>query len=129
MVRAAGAIAAAVICLAGCGSESDPALAGSSTTTTTECSNTHDTTPVPVVVIVDDIAAGTTAVDAIAGGALEEKEIDWGYRPVSAVDSLDDLIGGVAIADLEPNQIAVVNQWGLTPELAVGDPSRESCPG
>lgn len=95
--------------------------------TTTECSKRLDTDQVPVV-IVDDVAAGTTAEDAIAGSLLEEREISAGYRPGSAVDSLDDLTGGVAIADLEPNQIAVVNQWGLPSSAAVGELSEQLCP-
>lgn len=117
--------------LSGCGADPEPSGARSTTiitTTTTECSDTLDTTKVPVLVIADDITAGTTAEAAIASGSLVEKEIDLGYRPPTAVDSLDDMAGGVAIADLAPNQIVVVNQWGLPPEIAVGDQPEPPCP-
>lgn len=126
-LRAAGAVAAvAALCLAGCGSDPEPA--GARSTTTTECSNTLDTAQVPVLVIVDDIRAGTTAEDAIANGSLAEEEIDRGYRPATAIDSLDDMAGGVAITDLAPNQIVGVNQWGLPPDVAVGEQRQQLCP-
>ncbi|MGQ0830220.1 MAG: SAF domain-containing protein [Microthrixaceae bacterium] len=120
------ALALAAIWLAGCGSDSGPS--GAASTTSTECASTLDTTKVPVLVIADDITAGTTAEDAIARGSLVEKEIAAGYRPATAVDSLDDMTGGVAIADLAPNQIVVVNQWGLPADVAVGKPPQSLCP-
>lgn len=120
-------MALAATCLSGCSSDPEP-LGVDSTTSTTECSDTLDTTQVPVLVVANDIGAGTTAEDAIASGSLVEREIDLGYRPPTAVDSLDDMAGGVAIADLAPNQIVVVNQWGLPTDVAVGDQQGPPCP-
>lgn len=126
---AAGAVAL-VICLAACGSETEPSGAESTTTipTTTECSDTPDPTRVPVLTIANAITAGTTAEDAIASGSLVENEIALGFRPPTAVESLDDMAGGVAIADLAPNQVVVVNQWGLPLDVAVGDQPQPPCP-
>lgn len=120
-------MALAGIYLAGCGSDPGPSGA-ESTTITTECLNTLDSSQVPVLVIERDITAGTTAEDAIASGSLAEKEIALGYRPPTAVDSLDDMAGGVAIADLAADQIVVVNQWGLPQGRAVGDQPQPPCP-
>ncbi len=115
---------------AGCGDDETPAgTAGEApvvTTigepSTTSCSSSADETRVPVVVAAEDSAAGTTAAEAIASGALAEQTIQWGFRPPTAVESLDDLAGGVAIADLLANQVVLVTHWGLPPDMTVASP-------
>ena len=102
---------------AGCGE--DTTSGPGNTTSTTVCSTTPDTTQVPVVVIVQDVAEGTTAEDAIESGALVEETIDWGFRPLRAFESFESLAGGVAIADLPANQAAVPQQWGLPTDVTL----------
>jgi hypothetical protein len=128
MMRRVVAFAAlGVVLLGSCGSDGEQADE-SSTTSSTECSDELDTTKVPVVVVQDDIAVGTTAEEAIQAGWLVEKEIDWGYRPTDAIESLDDMAGGVAASDLAPGQLAIVAQWGLPTDMTVEASPQQICP-
>ena len=115
MVRFAGPLAmtcALVLALAsGCGGDdnavSASASTGSSTTTESECPR------VAVVVVAQDIPAGTKGAEAAANGWLREDEISAFYRPATAVTSLDQVAEGVAIGDLEANQVVTYEQFGL----------------
>jgi hypothetical protein len=124
-VRAAALAAVALIFLGACGDDSPPPEAA---TTSTDCYPTIDTTQVPIVVIVEDIAEGTSAESAIAAGALVEDEADWGLRPHTSFESLEDMAGGVAVADLPANQAALVSQWGLPTDMTVATTPRPHCP-
>lgn len=117
--------------LTACGDESRTSTPESSgATSSTECTRTPpDTTPVPVVVIQEDIQAGTTAEDAIEDGSLIETTIGWGYRPSTAAASFDQLHGGIAVAELPANQVATLNQWGLPTEVTLPGSPQPDCPG
>lgn len=111
------------VTMAGCGGSSGPDAEPSSSTSpsgvTTECSDRPDQTPVPVVVIDQPILAGTTGAEAAEAGALVETTIAWGFRPATAVVSLDDIASAAAVQDLTPGQMATINQFGLPPDNTV----------
>ena len=128
MVRAAGPLAmtcALVLAFAsGCGGDdntvSASASSGSSTTTEQECPR------VPIVVVAQDIPAGTTGAEAAANGMLREDEISAFYRPATAVTSLDQVADGVAFGDLAANQVVTYEHFGLQTDTTL-PPAAASC--
>lgn len=128
MVRAAGPLAmtcALVLAfVSGCGGDentvSASASSGSSTTTEQECPR------VPIVVVAQDIPAGTTGAEAASNGMLREDEISAFYRPVTAVTSLDQIADGVAVGDLAANQVVTYEHFGLQTGTTL-PPAGESC--
>lgn len=125
------ALALLIGALGGCGREPTTDEAQTSRETgSTDCTRTPpDTTPVPVVVIQEPISAGTTAEDAISGGALIETSIGWGLRPSTAAASFDQLASGTAVDDLAANQVATLNQWGLPTDVTLPGSPQADCPG
>ena len=128
MVRAVGPVAMTCVVLlasvSGCGEEggnvSSSASSASSSTTEAQCPE------VTIVVVAQDIPAGTTGAEAAANGMLREDEIKGTYRPATAITSLDQVADGVAIADLAANQVVTVEQFGLSTDTTLA-PAAPGC--
>lgn len=114
----------ALVLVSGCSERSEPRTASP----TTDCSQTVDTTQVPLVMIVDAVAAGTTAEEAALSGSLRVEEVDWGLRPATAFEAIEDMTGGVAVQDLAPSQAATTTQWGLPDNVTVPVAPEVLCP-
>lgn len=78
-----------------------------------------DAQPVPVLVATQDIPAGTTSADALAT-MIEATEVPQDIRPATFVspESLDQIAGLVARADIPANQIIVQGLF-VDPSVAV----------
>lgn len=66
---------------------------------------------VGVFKIVQDIPKGTFGDDAVAQGLIEEDEIPREFRPASAINSLAEIEGLVAVIDLPANQPVLNNHF------------------
>lgn len=57
---------------------------------------------------------------------LREDEISAAYRPPTAITSLDQVTDAVAVADLEANQVATFENFGLPTDTTLA-PAEPSC--
>jgi hypothetical protein len=128
MVRAVGQVV--ITCglflavASGCGENGGQVSSStSSTSSSTTEARCHE---VPIVVIAQDIPAGTTGAEAAANGMLREDAIAPTYRPATAVSSVDQIADGVAVADLAANQVVTFEHFGLSTDTTL-TPSGTSC--
>lgn len=66
---------------------------------------------VPVFVLADDVAAGTTASSVRTTNRIVEREIESSFKPASAITSLAQIEGRVAVANLAANQVLVTGMF------------------
>ncbi len=66
---------------------------------------------VPVFVLVDDVAAGTTASSVQATNRIVQREIESSFKPLSAVTDLSQIAGRVAVSNIAANQVLVTGMF------------------
>lgn len=70
-----------------------------------------EVTRVPVWIVSDEIAQGTTADTARSSQRITQSEIESQFRPESAITDLSQIEGQIASADLVANQVLVAGHF------------------
>jgi hypothetical protein len=113
----------------GCGENGGEVSSTSSSTTEPQCLDRPDpdAVKVPIVVVDQDIPAGTTGAEAATNGMLREDTIPGTFRPATAITSPDQVADGVAVADLPANQVVTFEQFGLPTDTTLAPVGPELC--